>query len=716
MRLVLISLALISMAARISGHEVGPCAGFGTPYRNIESQAISKVPAAYQNEPGVRVKGTVMGHLKVNRHGNLFTLTPRILAIERHDKANPTPDVTLVHPRLLFSQSDLPEIKKRAALPIFQPTVKRLLERAEWQLTAPPIIPSITKRGESDPPGENKGLQSARLLQGRVLTYCMAFTLTGEKKYRDAAVAELMHAINDWRIWVDTAHQPPFDLMNGEICLTFGLAWDWLYQDLTPPERRQLREGVERRGLSAYLQSANAARPGLFFAAHHNWNPVCNGGAAVLALAMEGESDLAASVLKIAVPAMDRYWNHLAEDGGWDEGTGYWTYGHRYAFIAAEALRRNAKPGGAERFQSPGARRTGYFPIVFNPGLKLSASFGDSNGRANDPIFYLLARAYHDPAFIWFEDRAPLPAVGAGGWPREAFALLWRPANEDWLPEAQRDFRPQLDPVYIFPSIGWGMMTPHQPDPPFFLAFKNGSLAANHTHLDLNHISVGYGDTMLAVELGSRPYPADYFSSQRYSYYELTTAGHNTVLIGGKGQIKGKQGKLLGPFKGDGYEALTGVADGAYEVSTTRVRRHVVFVDKRFWVILDEIQTPEVETTELRFHTYAKVTEPAPRHWVFEQGQATLDIATPNVEITGALETPKGWIKPVTVLSLKATTPAREHTLVTVLQPHAKQSAALGKVQTRQSKQQLIVTIESVQVTFNQEADGWRIHNVMLGK
>jgi hypothetical protein len=646
----------------------------------------------------------------------LIALMPNVQATAHYDKGIPTTDVTPAHPRLLFSQSDLLDIKKRAELPIFKPTVKRLLERAEWQLTAPQLIPSITKRGEPDPPGEDKGLQCARLLQGRVLTYSMAFALTDEKKYRDAAVAELLNAIDKWRIWVDTAHQPPFDLMNGETCFTFGLAWDWLYHDLTPQERLQLREGVERRGLSAYLQSANAARPGMFFTAHHNWNPVCNGGAAVLALALEGESDLAAPVLKIAVPAMDRYWNHLAEDGGWDEGTGYWTYGHRYAFIAAEALRRAGKPGGAERFQLPGARRTGYFPIVFNPGTKLSASFGDSNGRANDAIFYLLGRAYHDPAFIWFQDRAPLPAVSAGGWPHEALALLWRPAGEAWLPESRRDYKPQLDPVYVFPSIGWGMMTPRQPDPPCFLAFKNGSLAANHTHLDLNHISVGYGDTMLAVELGSRPYPADYFSQQRFHYYEITTAGHNTVSIGGKGQVLGKQGKLLGPFKGDGYEALTGVADGAYEVSTTRVRRHAVFVHKRFWVLLDEIQTPEPATAELRFHTYGKVTEATPRHWVFEQAQAALDIVTPNVEITGAVESPAGWIKPVTAFSLKAATPARDYTLITVLQPRAKQAPTLGKVQLQQSENQLVVTIESVHVTFGKERDGWRITNVRLGK
>lgn len=641
---------------------------------------------------------------------------PNICVPAPYDELTTSVATSLAHPRLLFGQNDLPEIKRRASLPIFQPAVKRLLERAEWQLTAPPLIPSLSKRGEPDPLGENKGLQCARLLQGRVLTYCMAFTLTGEKKYRDAAVAELTHAINDWRIWVDTAHQPPFDLMSGEICLTFGLAWDWLYNDLTPAERQKLREGVEQRGLSAYLQSARAARPAFFFTAHHNWNPVCNGGAAVLALALEGESALSADVLKIAVPAMDHFWNHLAEDGGWDEGTGYWDYGFRYAFIAAEALRRSGKAGGDARFQLPGAKLTGDFPIVFNPGKKLSASFGDSNGRAGDPIFYLLGRTYHDPAFIWFRDRAPLPGVRAGGWPQEVFALLWRPVEESWLPEARRDYKPKLNPVYVFQSIGWGMMTPQQPDPPYFLAFKNGSLAANHTHLDLNHISVGYGDTMLAVELGSRPYPADYFSPRRYSYYEITTAGHNTVLIGGKGQVLGKQGKLLGPFKGAGYEALTGVADGAYEVATTRVRRHAVFVDKRFWVLLDEIQTPEPETAEVRFHTYGKVLERTPRHWVFEQEQAALDVVTPNSEITGGLEIPAGWIRPITVLSLKAVVPAREHTFITVLQPREKQSPALGNVAVQQSEQELVVTVESFRVTFDREADGWRINNVRLAK
>ena len=618
------------------------------------------------------------------------------------------------HPRLLFGPGDVAAIRQRAKDPVLQPFVKRLLERADWQIQAPPLVPSITKRGEPDPPGEQKGIASARALQGRVLTYCMAFTLTGDRKYRDAAVAELRRAIEDWRIWVDTAHAPPYDLMNGELCLTFGLAYDWLYHDLPEEERAMLRRGVERRGLRAYLDAANQPKRPSYFTARHNWNPVCNGGAAVLALALEGESDLAEPALKIAVPGMDHYWDHLGEDGGWDEGTGYWTYGHRYAFIAAEALRRAGRPGGAERFALAGARRTGYFPLAFNPGTVLTAGFGDSNGRVNDPILYLLGREYKNPDFVWFQDRAGLRPVDREGWPQESLSILWRPVNEAWLPERQAGFKPGIPPVYVFPSIGWALMSPSQPDPPFFLSLKNGSLAANHTHLDLNHVNVGFGNTMLAVELGSRPYPADYFSAKRYTYYELTTAGHNTVLVGGTGQVQGRQGKLIGPLVGTSFEALIGVADGAYERPTTRVRRHVVFVDKRYWVLLDEIEIPAPDTVQLRFHTYGDIQSMGAGQWILAQADGMLDVlsAAADGTVAAAVETPQGWIRPVKVLAVTAPAPQVQHAIVTVLRPHAKRGAQPDRLRVSRTGSVLDITVGGDRLYFRMTPDGWRIASV----
>jgi hypothetical protein len=597
------------------------------------------------------------------------------------------------HPRLLFGRADIPALQARARDPLLRLIARRLMQRADFLLTAPPLVVSPSLRGEPDAPGELKGLEAARRLQGRVLTLSMAFTLSGDRRYRDAAVKELDGALA-WKVWVDTAHPPPFDLMAGELCMTFGLAYDWLYNDLSPDERERLR--------------ADRVKPMWWLSAENNWNVVCNGGAAVLALALSDESPLAPKVLSLALPGMNRFWNHLRPDGGWDEGTGYWTYAMRYALLAAEAVRRSGNPWADAVFARPGLRSTGYFPIVFNPGRKLTAGFGDSNGRAADPVFYLLGREFSNPDFVWFQDRAGLSPVKKEGWPQEALSLLWRPLGAPWLPEAAKNYSPAFGPVYAFPDIGWGFMAPVEPDPPYFLALKNGSLAANHTHLDLNHVSAAYGDTMLLVELGSRPYPADYFGPKRYGYYELSTAGHNTALIDGAGQVLGRAGKLLGPLRGPGFEELVGVADRAYEIPAPRVRRHAVFVDKVCWVLLDEIETSGPHAAELRFHSYGTISPDGPNRWTIAQDTAALDVAAWSAEtLEGSVEEPTGWIKPVRVLSLKAAS-APEHAIVTVLYPRAADAPKLAPVSGRALNGRIEITIGGRRVAFVRGDDGWK--------
>ena len=617
------------------------------------------------------------------------------------------------HPRLLFSADDVPGMRNKARDAATAATYESLIARAEAALRAAPIVPSVTKRGEPDPPGETKGIAAARALQGRVLTLAMAFTLTGERRYRDGAVALLADAIANWRIWVDTAHAPPYDLMTGENALTFGLAYDWLYDALSDTERQRLREGAERRALQPYLDAVVRETPMSWHTARHNWNTVCNGGATVLALALGAESKLTPHVLERSVPAMEVYWQQLGDDGGWDEGTGYWSYGHRYGLIAAEALRRSGHEAGAAVFARPGVRQTGYFPFVFNPGRDLSASFGDSNRRANDPILYLLGREYSNPDFVWFQDRAPLLALTRDGWPQEALALVWRPIGEGWLPERQPAFTPKVDPVYAFNSIGWGMMATSQPDPAAFLAFKNGSLAANHTHLDLNHVTVGVGDRLVLRELGSRPYPADYFGPQRYGYYEISTAGHNTVLIGGRGQVHRRQGRLGWSVDGPGFSTFIGIADGTYEVAAPRVRRHIVFVDRRYWVVLDDIATAEPQPVELRFHTEGTFTRTDDVRWRAADGGHSVDVllATPQ-PMTARVSSPEGWIRPLRLLAFTTPAPSRTHTIATVLVPRLPGVTGPERASAALVADTLDVRAGADRIVFTRSDGAWGVQSV----
>jgi hypothetical protein len=683
------------------------------------------------------------------------------------------------HPRLLFDAAGLEQIRAAAATPELAPIKGRLMERASRLLTAPPLLVSTTKRGEPDPPGQLKGLEASRRLQGRVFTYAMAFLLSGEKRYRDAAVAELEHALEQWPIWVDTAHQPPFDLMTGENCLTYAVAYDWLHDALTPAERARLRQGVERRALEGYLDATTRAKPMFWFTATMNWNPVTNGGATMLALALGDDSELSERVLKLAPQGMSHYWNELEDDGAWKEGTGYWTYGHRYAFMAADALRRAGRPEGEQYLSRPGARATGYFPIVFNPGRTLSASFGDSPSRANDPLFYFLAREYQNPDFAWFQDRNVPRGLDREGWPDEALALIWKaggtpaphapspggtpaphapspggtpaphapspggtpaphapssggtpaphapspggtPAPHAPSPGGTPAPRGAIPAVKAFSSIGWAMITPRQPDPPFFLAFKNGSLAANHTHLDLNHVSVGVGDAMVLVDLGNRSYPADYFDPvKRPTYYEISTAGHNAVLVGGQGQVTGRPGKLLGPFEGPRYAAFTGVADKAYQVDVPRARRHVVFVDSKYFVLLDEIEPAAPAAVELRFHSYGQFLPGAGGRWTVIQDKGAVDVvpaldgASGKPIVVGAVEAAVGWTRPVKVLRLRAGADAPRFVVATAVFPaDGKSTATTPRVLQSLRGEELVVEVGPDRLTWRRGVEGYEFKGV----
>jgi hypothetical protein len=594
------------------------------------------------------------------------------------------------HPHLLFDEAHIATLQARAAHPQLRQSAERLKERVEWMLQQSPLT-------TEEPNG-------VRWHQGRVWCYCMAYTLWRDERYLQAAVAAL--DVTSARPQWNTSHFA--DLRTGEVSMTYAIAYDWLYHDLNEAQRQRIVEAAERLGLQAYLDSTKLDPPPSHLKCTGNWNSVTNGSAAVLALALQGESALSEAVLAEAVPNLEYYWNDLAPDGGFHEGLSYWRYGMRYGMLVAEVLRRCGYAEGEAVFVREGVKNTGYFPIVFQPGQELEMSFSDSSNRTANPIHYLLGRESSNPDFIWFEDHQPLPPIEQEGWPQEVLRLLWRPLDEDWLPEAQTNFSFQIAPVYSFPSIGWAMLADQQPNPHFCLAFKSGSLAASHTHLDLNHITVAVGDAKLLLDLGRRTYTSDYFGPGRYKYYELDTRGHNTLLIGGAGQVAGREGELIGPLCGEHYEAFIGVADGAYHCETIRVRRHVVFVRRRYWVLLDEIITPQPQTVELRFHTYGEIAASTPAGWTVSGEGQSLQILPLSEALHATIEHPNEWIVPVKVLSLHTRQAACEWVLPTVLYPNADD---VGDIQTtfHHQENKLQITVGSDQIAFEKQGAQWAL-------
>jgi hypothetical protein len=237
---------------------------------------------------------------------------------------------------------------------------------------------------------------------------------------------------------------------------------------------------------------------------------------------------------------------------------------------------------------------------------------------------------------------------------------------------------------------------------------------------------VAVGDTMVVPDLGSRPYPADYFDpKKRYLYYEISTAGHNTVLVGGKGQVPGSPGTLRGPFDGERFTTLVGVADNAYEVKTRRARRHVVLVDKSYFVLLDEVETAEPAPVELRFHSYGAVAPRAKGGWTASDGKASVDIvpaflrlpvdgaAVPvQGDLAGTVEAAAGWVRPVNVLRLRSSTDSGRFLRATALVPSTAEQMKDVAVAQRIDGNLVRVDVGRDQLTWRCGTDGCEFRGV----
>jgi len=67
----LLALVFLSLPVTVVGLNLEPCNRSRLHNRDLESQAITKVPASYPAERGVRVKGKVVVLIKVDRSGNV---------------------------------------------------------------------------------------------------------------------------------------------------------------------------------------------------------------------------------------------------------------------------------------------------------------------------------------------------------------------------------------------------------------------------------------------------------------------------------------------------------------------------------------------------------------------------------------------------------------------------------------------------------------------
>jgi len=618
----------------------------------------------------------------------LYRLIGTALLLQIFLKAEPAPPA--VHPYLFVTPEQIVEIKKNMTDSSWQ-----------WVLSeAKKLLNDTIPREWSNQ--ENNGMKFSRSLLRHSWYLGMAYLLTGESSFSEKLKTDLWQGAERAH-WADNFHSENVgssgDLMTGEMGLAYGIAYDWIFSSLTPQDRHRLIQIMNDKCFNLYIRSIEVDK--IWWAGPDtmasNWNGVVNGGMGVAALAFYHDSDLAKNSLDLSRSALQRYFNAFGEDGGWEEGPGYWGYGIYSALQFVAALQTALKTDDGV-FQKQGIRHAGDFILYFHGPDKRVTNFQDAREYYEGTVLSAmlnLARHYQDPAYYWLYSQIP-----RRGWRRDILELLWRP-----------DTFPAFDPATLplikhFRDIEWASMRSNWNDPAnaVYLALRSGTTEwdPSHHHLDLNHFMlVAYGERLL-------PNPG---------YGQFETIKHNVILVNGTGQVR-HWNKDWRPEGEDGkIEILEQKGEHVYMISHCgtvypalhHFRRHILFVKRKYFVILDDIVGKTPAQIDWLLHPKGKLS--LQKKEVIVKGDSVslwINFLSPPALMLSELDSAYKGFK------ARLETPQEEVLFMTLLVPYREQRPELTP-RLEQKPKELILTISEPaqpknRFVFKKKRGQWRLN------
>ena len=294
----------------------------------------------------------------------------------------------------------------------------------------------------------------------------------------------------------------------------------------------RIRHEIETRIFTPYLEDPDSY---WWYKGYNNWNGVCNGAIGTAFLLLEEDEERLARAVATVLEGLETFLNvAFTDDGGSEEGPGYWQYGMSNLIAFSEALRQRTD-GEIDLLATERVQEIAAYPpkAMLSPGHYFSYSDSSEESTFHPGLVQRLAeRSGIEDVRDILAEPGELQA-GTRRFHEIWRALMWWDGTRPAGVEVGDAVLPATEVVRLTGATKDGA--------PVVVAAKASHNAASHNQNDVGvfvlHID---GETFICdPERGA--YSVAYFGENRYENPFASSYGHSVPRIGGALQSAGAE-------------------------------------------------------------------------------------------------------------------------------------------------------------------------------
>ena len=546
---------------------------------------------------------------------------PRPFSVPESARPFPFPDfaetiarVPRARPRLFFAAPRLEALRKAASGELKE-AIQDLVASArraigEKLVEEPGYIP---KEPEKRGPWQINVMRTTRPPMDAMERCALAYLIAGERDLGLEAKRRILHFFS-WDPEGPTSFfaydEPPMWVM-----MRGTRAYDWTHDLFAPEERARVESNMKARALQFLKRLEAMPFESSPFESHAGRLPGFLGECAISFIhewpEARGWLEYATLLYATSYPA----WG--GDDGGWQEGPGYWSSYMSFALHFVAALREAT---GIDLMKKPFFRNTPYYALYTAPPYNEQSPFGDGQASRPGPglrsVLYAFSSLLEDPHLRWYAE--------AAGYRPGADLLSLATYDPSLAAKAPVD----LPGARVFPAAGLVSMHAalgRADDDISFLMRSSPFGSTSHGHADQNAFAIEAFGKGLAIATGYYPW----YGSPHHQNWTRATRAVNSILVDGEGQVQRSyqaRGSITAFASASGYDHTEGEAAAAYGGRLERFRRHVVHIRPGIFVIFDDLASKVDSTFQWLLHAYDKIrVEEGSRRLRIERAPAALD-------------------------------------------------------------------------------------------